>query len=100
MGVFSSGLIGSFGPTRPGVPPGPAWEEAHKAALENPAAKKGLKVFWFATGKEDRLMPTTEGTVTMLKKYGFSPVMVQSEGGHTWLNWRDYMNQFVPQLFQ
>jgi enterochelin esterase family protein len=25
---------------------------------------------------------------------------VESEGGHTWLNWRDYLSQFAPLLFQ
>jgi hypothetical protein len=23
-----------------------------------------------------------------------------SAGGHTWLNWRDYLTAFAPQLFQ
>ena len=103
VGVFSSGLIGSFGPPRPGAPQppaGPSWEESHKDALDSAAAKQGLKVFWFATGKEDGLLATTKGTVEMYKKHGFTPVLQESEGGHTWLNWRDYMNEFVPQLFQ
>ena len=26
-------------------------------------------------------------------------VYVESEGGHTWLNWRDYLNEFAPKLF-
>ena len=24
----------------------------------------------------------------------------ESEGGHTWVNWREYLNEFAPQLFQ
>ena len=36
----------------------------------------------------------------LLKKHGFAPVILESEGGHTWLNWRDYLSQFAPQLFQ
>ncbi len=50
------------------------------AALDNAAVKKGLKVFWFATGSEDGLMPTTKATVELFKKHGFSPV-VQGERG-------------------
>jgi enterochelin esterase-like enzyme len=38
--------------------------------------------------------------VEMLKKNGFSPVFKESAGGHTWANWRDYLNEFAPQLFQ
>jgi len=95
VGVFSSGL---FNAAAAGT--GPTWEDRHVAELDNAAWKKGLKLVWFATGKEDRLMPSTKSTVAMLEKHGFKPVFVESAGGHTWLNWRDYMNQFVPQLFK
>ena len=44
-------------------------------------------------------MPTTKSTVDLLKKHGFAPVMKESAGGHTWLNWRDYLIEFAPQLF-
>jgi enterochelin esterase-like enzyme len=105
VGVFSSGLIGTFGSGRgpaPATPvaPDPAWEQQHLAALDNAAAKKGLKLFWFATGSEDFLMPTTKGTVELLKRHGFTPALKESAGGHTWANWRDYLQEFAPQLFQ
>lgn len=99
IGVYSSGLIGAFG--RGGqVPAGPSWEEQHKAELDNAAAKKGLRLLWFSTGVDDGLMPTTKGTVEMLKTHGFEPVMKESPGAHTWINWRNYLNEFAPQLFQ
>ena len=107
VGVFSSGLFNAAGGARPAgaattapAPMGPAWEDQHKAELDNTAWKKGLKLLWFATGKEDRLMPSTKSTVAMLEQHGFKPVFVESAGGHTWLNWRNYMNEFVPQLFK
>ena len=34
------------------------------------------------------------------KKHGFKPVFKETSGGHTWLNWRDYLTEFAPQLFQ
>jgi enterochelin esterase-like enzyme len=67
--------------------------------LENPALKKGLKLLWFKTGVDDFLMPSTKATVDFFKQQGFSPVFQESAGGHTWLNWRDYLNEFAPQLF-
>ena len=111
IGVYSSGLIGSFGGGRgrgapgaaaqpPAPPPGPTWEEQHKAELDNAAAKKGLKLLWFSTGVDDGLITTTRGTVDMLKKHGFNPVFKESPGAHTWINWRNYLNEFAPQLFQ
>ena len=117
VGVFSSGLINVFGGgrgptptasltaaappvTMPALAPDPSWEQQHLGALDNAALKKGLKLFWFATGTEDRLMPTTKGTVELFKKHGFTPVFKESAGGHTWINWREYLNEFAPQLFQ
>jgi enterochelin esterase family protein len=102
VGVYRSGLIGAFGGGRAGAAPpqGPTWEEQHTAELDNAAAKKGLKLVWFSTGVEDGLMNTTKGTVELLKKHGFNPVFKESPGGHTWINWRNYLAEFTPQLFQ
>jgi len=36
----------------------------------------------------------------MLRKHGFQPVLKESPGAHTWINWRNYLGEFTPQLFQ
>ena len=113
LGVYSSGLLGVFptgGRGRGGQsadpPPTPAvtgdspWEKEHAAQLDNAALKKGLKLFWFSTGSDDGLLPNTKLTVELFKKHGFTPVFQESAGGHTWINWRNYLNEFAPQLFQ
>lgn len=105
IGVYSSGLLGAFPIAgRGGAIAAPAvgtgeWESSHAAKLDDASLKKGLRVFWFATGKDDFVLNTTVGTVDVFKKHGFSPVFKQSAGGHTWLNWRDYLSEFVPMLF-
>ncbi len=103
IGVYSSGVFGS-GPRTPGAAPNPApnpeWEKQRLATLDDAKLKKGLKLLWFATGKEDFLLGTTKATLEMLKKHGFSPVYKETGGGHTWLNWRDYLIEFAPMLFQ
>ena len=101
IGVYSAGIFGAFG-GRGGAapPPGPTWEEQHKETLDNAKLKKGLKLIWFATGKDDFLIQTSRGTVDLLKKHGFDVAFKESSGGHTWINWRDYLNEFAPQLFQ
>jgi enterochelin esterase-like enzyme len=105
IGVFSSGILGGgrgrgdAAAATPAPPFGEAWEKANLAALDNAATKRGLRLFWLSTGKEDGLITTTRNTVELLKKHGFTPVFLESEGGHTWLNWRDYLSQFAPQLF-
>jgi enterochelin esterase family protein len=59
-----------------------------------------LKLLWFATGADDFLVDTTRTTVETFKKHGFSPVYKETGGGHTWINWREYLNEFAPQLFR
>jgi enterochelin esterase family protein len=107
VGVYSSGLLGAFPPRRPpGVPAvtppdqGPSWEERHKATLDDPKLKKDLKLIWFAVGKEDFLLKTSQASVELLKKHGFPVTDKETEGGHTWLNWRDYLSEFAPMLFK
>jgi enterochelin esterase family protein len=100
LGVFSSGVFGIAGGGRGGAPQGPSFEEQHKAILDDPKLKEGLKLFWFATGKDDFLVQTSRATVEMFKKHGFEVVYKETEGAHTWLNWRDYLHEFAPQLFR
>lgn len=105
VGVYSSGLLGGRGrgaaPANgtPAPPFGAAWEQTHLAALDNASVKKGLKMLWFATGVDDGLIGTTRSTVDLLKKHGFNPISKETPGGHTWLVWRSYLIEFVPQLF-
>ncbi len=107
IGVFSSGVF-SRGPRRPPMLAGtapppvvpPEWIQQHASDLDNPDLKQGVKLLWFSTGSDDRLLPVSKVTVAMLKEHGFKPVFLESAGGHTWLNWRDYLNEFAPQLFQ
>jgi enterochelin esterase family protein len=121
IGVFSSGLLGGGGRGRgaapapgaaaaagaappaaaPAPPFGSAWETQNLAMLDNASLKKGLKVLWFSTGKDDGLISTaTRPTVDLLKKHGFNVQFTESAGAHTWLNWRNYLVEFTPLLFQ
>jgi len=104
VGVYSSGVLGIVpmgrGNAPAAAPAGPTWEEQHQAELDNAGAKKGLRLLWLSTGVDDGLMPTTKATVEMLKKHGFEPTFQESPGAHTWINWRNYLNEFAPQLFQ
>jgi enterochelin esterase-like enzyme len=90
-GVFSSAII--FGKASD-------WEAQNKANLEDATAKEGLKLLWFATGKDDFLMGRTKETVALFKKHEFKPEFKETTGGHTWINWQIYLNEFAPRLFQ
>lgn len=92
IGVYSSGILGRGSASE--------WESAHTAALDNAALKKGLKLVWFSTGSADGLITNSKATVEMLKKHGFNAEFHESPLGHVWINWRNYLNEFTPQLFQ
>jgi enterochelin esterase family protein len=96
VGVFSAGVF-SYGPW---PMPSPEWVKQHANMLDDAALKPGLKLLWFGTGTDDSTIPTTKATIEMLRKHGFAPVFRESPGGHTWINWRNYLNEFAPQLFQ
>ncbi|HEY9173527.1 MAG TPA: alpha/beta hydrolase-fold protein [Verrucomicrobiae bacterium] len=100
LGVYSSGIFGIAG--GPGGTPqqGPSFEEKHKAILDDAKLKEGLKLFWFATGKDDFLVETSRKTVEMFKSHKFDVIYKETEGAHTWDKWREYLNEFAPKLFQ
>ena len=113
VGVYSSGLLSAFTRATPGAPAaatapapgqltpaGEAWIKQNAVKLDDANLKKGLKLFWFGIGKDDFLLGTANASVALFKQHGFAPVYKETAGGHTWLNWRDYLNEFTPMLFQ
>jgi len=90
VGVFSSGWFGEMMGQ---------FEQANLAALQS-SDKKATKLFWFAAGKYDIALANTGPTADLVKKHGYSPEFHQSEGFHAWNNWRDYLHEFAPRLFQ
>jgi enterochelin esterase family protein len=98
IGVFSSGIFGIAGGMG-GAAPNTQWEDSHKAVLDDAGLKKGLRLVWFGIGTEDFLLKTSQATVDMLKKHQFEIVSRESGGGHTWINWRNYLHEFAQSLF-
>jgi hypothetical protein len=98
IGVFSSGIFGIAGGPG-GTAPNTQWEERHKEILDKAEAKKGLRVMWFGIGTEDFLLQTSKATVSMFKNHQFDVVSKETAGGHTWINWRNYLAEFAPLLF-
>jgi len=99
LGVYSSGIFGIAGGPGGMQAQGPSFEEQHKVVLDDPKLKEGLKLFWFATGKDDFLVATSRATVEMFKKHKFDVIYKETSGAHTWDNWREYLREFTPQLF-
>lgn len=88
-GIFSSGwftqepaaLEAQFGP-----------------ALEN--ANEEFDLIWSATGSDDFVLGSTEAMIALFDSHGVEHTHVRTDGGHTWVNWRDYLRDFAPLLFR
>ncbi len=96
VGVYSSGIFG-INRERDDEP---TWEERHLEVLKDPDLKIGLEHFWFATGRDDFLIEVSRDTVALFKKHGFGVTYDETAGGHTWINWREYLYEFAPTLFR
>jgi enterochelin esterase family protein len=60
----------------------------------------GYKLYWIACGKDDFLYKFNADYRDKLDKMGMKYVYRESEGGHTWRNWRVYLSEFTPLLFK
>ena len=62
--------------------------------------KNGYKLYWIGIGKTDFLYKNVTEYRTKLEAMGMKYTYRESEGGHTWTNWRVYLSEFVPLLFK
>lgn len=71
------------------------FDETLKKQNEN-----GYKLYWIGMGKTDFLYKSGVEYRAKLDSIGMKYTYVESEGGHVWRNWRDYLSEFVPLLFK
>ncbi len=62
--------------------------------------KDGYKLYWLACGNTDFLFERAKALDQTLTEQGLKHTFFVSEGGHTWANWRLYLNTFAPLLFK
>ena len=62
--------------------------------------KAGVKLYFLACGNTDFLFQRAETLHATLEEQGLEHIYFVSEGGHTWANWRLYLNTFAPLLFK
>ena len=92
LGVFSSGWFGQDGAA--------TFARNNQSLLSDPKLNDRIRLFWLATGKDDFVMPSTKASLAMLDQHKVRYTYKETEGGHTWPNWRAYLNEFVPLLFR
>ena len=79
-----------------------AFMERNAAFFANPEkTNKVVKLLWIGAGSNDTLAgPGTKHLAEILEAHGIKHEFHESEGGHTWINWRHYLNDYAQLLFQ
>jgi len=62
--------------------------------------KNGLNLYWIGIGKTDFLYKNNVDFREKLDKMGFKYTYLETEGGHTWTNWRIYLTEYAQLIFK
>jgi enterochelin esterase family protein len=62
--------------------------------------KAGVKLYFLACGDADFLFQGSQELDKTLTQQGLDHIYFVSDGGHTWANWRLYLNTFAQKLFK
>jgi len=90
VGGFSAGLSATAD-----------FAKAYPALVADPAAvNRQLHLLWIGCGRADGLFPTAKRFSDFLTAHEIKHTFWESAGAHTWTNWRHYLNEVAPQLFQ
>lgn len=66
----------------------------------NQQMDNGLKLYWIGMGKTDFLYRAGVEYRNKLDEMGMKYTYLETEGGHTWSNWRNYLMEFTQLLFK
>jgi enterochelin esterase-like enzyme len=78
------------------------WEKRNAKFFEQAdKVNQWIKVLSVSVGDKDAgALAGSKSLCQVLDKHGIKNRLHISEGGHTWINWRHYLNDFAPVLFQ
>ena len=77
------------------------WEKRNATFLDSAdKVNKSVKLLSISVGDKDFALNGSKNLAEILKKHGIKNDLHVSGGGHTWINWRHYLNEFAPQLFR
>ena len=92
VGVWSAGLFGGNAAD---------WEKRNADFLASAdTVNHVVKLFSISVGDKDALLAGSKNLAEALDKHGIKHEVHISGGGHTWINWRHYLSEFAPRLFQ
>jgi enterochelin esterase family protein len=65
-----------------------------------PVKQGGYKLYWIGCGETDIVWEMAKNLDAALTRNGMEHTFYVTDGGHTWSNWRKYLNTFAPLLFK
>lgn len=79
----------------------PDFETRNAEFLHNPQKVNAeIKKFWIVYGAIDIDPSSVKNLSAFLTKNGINNQLRESPGGHTWINWRHWLLEILPDLFQ
>lgn len=77
------------------------FEKTFAGIVVNPqATNEKLRLLWIGCGKDDGAMANSRAFDEFLNRHRIKHTFRESEGAHTWIVWRRYLNEIAPLLFQ
>ncbi|MFI2743406.1 alpha/beta hydrolase-fold protein [Zhouia sp. PK063] len=92
VGLFSAATL----PTKDKI--SPVYEHIDETLKKQ--KNNGYKLYWIGIGKNDFLYKSNQEFKQKLDSLGMKYEYHESDGGHEWTNWRDYLILFLPKLFK
>ncbi len=92
VGIWSAGIFGGNAAD---------WEKNNSEFLDHAGkVNDSMKLLSVSIGDKDFLLSASKSLEETLDKHGIKHEVHISSGGHTWINWRHYLSEFAPRLFQ
>jgi enterochelin esterase-like enzyme len=92
VGIWSAGIFGGNAAQ---------WEKQNEDFLAAKDKSSGaIKHLEIVVGSQDFALPGSKALSEIFKKRGVEHELRTTGGGHTWINWRHYLNELAPKLFR
>jgi enterochelin esterase-like enzyme len=92
VGIWSAGVFGRNADE---------WEKRNESFLAAADKVNGnVKRLEIVVGDQDFLLAGSKALAETFKKHGIKHDLRITGGGHTWINWRHYLNELAPRLFR
>ncbi len=80
--------------------PGAETDNSEQDAQFQALKEAGYELYFLACGESDFVYESAKNLDAKLNEFDMEHTFYVTDGGHTWSNWRKYLNTFAPKLFK